>query len=176
MMTRHYRVIATAFIVTLALLIAPGVSLANRMQGGQRGMMSSDMMSQLSPEEQKVAQDIFQKHHGKLMDLHKKIFAKRAELNALMAQEKFDGQKARTMVKELASLESELTQNHLGVFIEMREKGVSYYGTCMIGGQMGPCATGVGMGRGMMGQGMMGQGMMDGGKMMDQGTKQPAQK
>lgn len=178
MMTKNYRTMAMACIVTLALLMSSGVSFAQKKMQGSQGMMGTEMMSKLSPEEQEIAKKLMQKNHDKLMELHKKIFAKRAELNAVMAQEKFEPQKARTLVNELASLESDLTKNHLGMFIEMRQQGVSYYGTCMIGGRMGPCATGVGMGRGMMDGGKMmdGTNMKDGGRMMDQRMNQPETK
>jgi zinc resistance-associated protein len=163
---------AAVFILTVALLVAPGTGQADRMrQGGSGGMMGMDMMSQMTAEEQKIVQDIVEKHHGELVDLHKKIFAKRAELNAVMAQEKFDAGKARTMAKEIVSMQSGLMEKKLGMFIEMREKGISYYGTCMVGGRMGPCMMGGSMGSGMRGRGMMmdggmmGQGMMDGGMM-----------
>lgn len=154
-MTRLYHATAVVFIVTLAVLAAPGVGQADRMRGGGRGhMMGMDVMSQLSAEEQKTVQELVPTYQQTMMDLMKKIFAKRAELNAVMAQEKFDGTKARALGKELVNLHGQLMEQHLGMFIEMREKGVSYYGTCMTGG--------------MMGRGMM----MDGGMMMPQDMMQ----
>jgi zinc resistance-associated protein len=169
-MTRLYHVTLTLFILVLALLAVPAASQADRrMYGGSRGMMGTDMMSQMTAEEQKIVQDIVQKHHGAMVDLHKKIFAKRAELNAVMAQEKFDAAKARTMAREIIALETDFMKNRLDMFIEMREKGVSYYGTCMIGGHTGPCMMGGGMGYGMSGRGMMMDGGMMGEEMMDGG-------
>jgi Spy/CpxP family protein refolding chaperone len=154
-MTRLYHVTLTIFILALALLTATASSRADRrMYGGSRDMMGTDMMSRMTAEERKIVQDIVQKHHGQMVDLHKKIFAKQAELNAVMAQEKFDAAKARSMAKEIIALEDDFMKSRLDMFIEMREKGVSYYGTCMIGGHMGPCMTG-GMGYGMRNRGMM---------------------
>jgi len=159
-----YHALATVFILALALVADTGTGQAAKMRGGGQGaMMGADMMSQLSPEEQKIAQDVVQKHHGQIVEMHKKIFAKRAELNAVMAQEKFDAAKARALVKEISAMESDLMQKKLGLFIEMREQGVSYYGTCMVGGRMGPCSMGGGMGSGMSGRGMMMDGSMMGG-------------
>jgi Spy/CpxP family protein refolding chaperone len=163
-MTRLYHVAATLFVLTLALLTVPAASQADRrMHGGSKGMMWADMMSDMTAEEQKIVQDIVTKHHATMVDLHKKIFAKRAELNAVMAQEKFDTAKARAMAKEIIDLESGLMKSRLDMFIEMREKGVSYYSACMMGGRMGYGMGGRGM---MMDGGMMGPGMMMDGSMM----------
>jgi zinc resistance-associated protein len=84
-----------------------------------------------------------------------------------MAQEKFDAAKAKALVKEISAMESDLMQRKLGLFIEMREKGVSYYGTCMVGGRMGPCSMGDGMGSGSSGRGMMMDRSMMGGDMKE---------
>ncbi len=168
-MSRLYHIAIMFFALTLALLVVPAASQADRrMYGGSKAMMGMDMMSQMTAEEQKIVQDIVQKHHGQMVDLHKKIFAKQAELNAVMAQEKFDAAKARAMAKEIIALEADFMKSRLDMFIEMREKGVSYYGTCMIGGHMGPCMMG-GMGYGMRRRGMMMDGgMMGPGMMMDE--------
>jgi Spy/CpxP family protein refolding chaperone len=165
-MTRLYHFTAMLFVLTLALLAVPAASQADRrMHGGSKGMLWDNMMSDMTAEEQKVVQEIFTKHHDKMVDLHRKIFAKRAELNAAMAQEEFDAAKARGLAKEIIALENDLMNSRLEMFIEMREKGVSYYGTCMMGGRMGPCMTGDGMGYGMGGRGMMmDDGMMETGK------------
>jgi Spy/CpxP family protein refolding chaperone len=173
-MSRLYHLTATVFLLTIALLVIPAASQADRrMYGGSRAMMGTDMMSQMTAQEQKIVQDIVMKHHDRIVDLHRKIFAKRAELNAVMAQEKFDTAKARAMAKEIIALETDLMKNRLDMFIEMREKGVSYYGACMVGGHMGPCARGArggGMGYGMGSRDMMlDGGMMGPGMMMDEG-------
>jgi zinc resistance-associated protein len=162
-----YHALATVFILTLALVADTGTSQAAKMKGGGHGAMMGDMMSQLSPEEQKIAQDVVKRHHEQIVAMHRKIFAKRAELNAVMAQEKFDAAKAKALVKEISAMESDLMQRKLGLFIEMREKGVSYYGTCMVGGRMGPCSMGDGMGSGSSGRGMMMDRSMMGGDMKE---------
>jgi hypothetical protein len=50
-----------------------------------------------------------------------------------------------------------MMDQHMEMVIEMREKGVSYYGTCTMGGPMG---SGMGGQRMMMDNGMMEPGMM----------------
>lgn len=146
--------------LALGLCVIPRTSQANRMHGGSGyHMMNIGMMSQLTDEEQKTVMDLMQKYHGPMMELKKQLYAKRAILHALMAQEKFDGKKARSLCKEISALQTRLMDQHMEMFIEMREKGVSYYGTCMSGGRMG---------RGMMGPGMMmDDGMMGNETMMD---------
>lgn len=158
-MRRINRVLCVVSLLTLGLLVIPLTSQADRMRSGGYRMMGGDMMSQLSPEEQKTVEELGQKYYGQMMDLRKQIFAKRAELNAVMAQEKFDAKKARILGKEIRLLQDSLHEKHLEMLIEMREKGVSYYGTCMTGGKMG---------RHMMGRGMMGQPMMMDDGMMEQ--------
>ncbi|MGE4545628.1 MAG: periplasmic heavy metal sensor [Pedobacter sp.] len=147
-------------LLALGFFVIPATSQANRMhKGSGYHMMNSGMMSQLTDEEQKTVMDLMQKYHGPMMELKKQLYAKRADLNAVMAQEKFDGKKARALGKEISALQSKFMDQHMEMFIEMREKGVSYYGTCMSGGTMG---------RGMMGPGMMmDDGMMGTGTMMD---------
>lgn len=159
-MTRMKYIATTILWLAVGLFIIPGTSHANRMHGGSGyHMMSSGMMSQLTDEEQKTVAEVIQKYHGPMMELKKQLFAKRADLNAAMAQEKFDIKKARILGKEISNLQDKLLEQHLEMIFEMREKGVSYYGTCMSGGRMG---------RGMMGPGMMmDDSMMGTGTMMD---------
>jgi zinc resistance-associated protein len=126
-------------------------------------MMNTGMMSQLTDEEQKTVMDVMQKYHGPMMELKKQLYAKRASLHAVMAQEKFDGKKARALGKEISALQTRLMDQHTEMFIEIREKGVSYYGTCMSGSRMGRGMTGSGM---MMDGSMMGPGMMMDGDML----------
>ncbi|ABA88954.1 hypothetical protein Pcar_1711 [Syntrophotalea carbinolica DSM 2380] len=160
-------------IVLLGVLVIPLNSDADRMRGGSGyHMMGSGMMSQLTAEEQKTVNDLVQKYHGPMMELKKQLFAKRAELNAVMAQEKFDAKKARSLSKEISALQSKFMDQHAEMFIEMREKGVSYYGTCMSGGRMG---HGMMMNDGMMGRGMMMDGRMMDSDMMNQNRMQPEQ-
>jgi zinc resistance-associated protein len=150
--------------LALGLCVIPGTSQANRMHGGSGyHMMNTGMMSQLTDEEQKTVMDVMQKYHGPMMELKKQLYAKRASLHAVMAQEKFDGKKARALGKEISALQTRLMDQHTEMFIEIREKGVSYYGTCMSGSRMGRGMTGSGM---MMDGSMMGPGMMMDGDML----------
>ncbi|MEZ4599342.1 MAG: periplasmic heavy metal sensor [Syntrophotaleaceae bacterium] len=169
-MTRLYHIRPLFSLLLFTLLAFPGQVQADKMRGGAQGGSVGMDMAQLSPEEQQVVRDLMQKYHGQMVDMHKKIFAKRAELNAAMAQEEFNAGNARSLVKDIAKMQSDLTQMKLNMFIEMREKGVSYYGTCMVGGGMGPCLMGDGRG-----SGGMGRGMMPDGDMMGYGMGSPAQ-
>jgi zinc resistance-associated protein len=166
-MTGSKQAIKIIFILSLGLFIIPGTSQADKMRGGGGyHMMSSDLMSQLTAEEQKTVTEVSKKYQGPMMELRKQLFAKHAELNAVMAQEKFDPKKARALSKEILTLRNKMMEQHMEMNIEMREKGVSYYSTCMTGGKMG---------RGMM----MDDSMMDDDMMkqdMKQDMKQPAKK
>jgi len=149
-----------AVLLVFGMLLIPLTGQARGMRGGGYHMMDSGMMSQLTDAEQKIAKEVMQKHYGPMMELKKQLFAKRAEFHALMATEKFDAQKARTLGKEISALHAKMMEQHMEMAIEMREKGVSYYGTCISGGHMD---------RGMMMDGgMMGPGMMMEGDMMNQ--------
>lgn len=179
---RHQTTTAIIFLL-LGLFAIPISAQARQTRGHGYHMMGQGMMSQLTEQEQKTATEVMQKYHGPMMELRKQIFSKRAELNAVMAQETFDAKKARALGKEISAIETKMMNQHMEMFIEMREKGVSYYGSCMSGGMMmGPCTMGGGMGSGMDGRGMM----MDNGKrkpgmmmngmdneMMDQNMMQP---
>ncbi len=175
-MTSKKYIAITTLLLAIGLFVIPGTSQANRMHmGSGYHMMSSGMMSQLTDEEQKTVMELMQKYHGPMMELKKQLYAKRADLNAVMAQEKLDSKKARALAKEISALQSKFMDQHMEMFIEMREKGVSYYGTCMSGGRMGRGMMGPGM---MMDGSMMGTGtMMDGSNtdMMDQNMKQSEQ-
>jgi zinc resistance-associated protein len=173
------RTLKTAILLALGILVFSVSSQAGRMgPGGGYHMMGSGMMSQLTTEEQQTVNELMQKYHAPMMELKKQIFAKRAELNAVLAQDPFDAKKARALSKEIAALKSRFTEQHMEMFIEMRNKGVSYYGTCMSGGRMG---RGMMMDGGMMGPGRMmdydtmGPGMMDG-DMMNQNMMKPMEK
>ena len=163
-MTSKKYIVITTVLLAVGLFVIPGTSQANRMHGGSGyRMMSSGMMSQLTDEEQKTVMELMQKYHGPMMELKKQLYAKRADLNAVMAQEKFDIKKARILGKEISNLQDKLLEQHLEMIFEMREKGVSYYGTCMSGGRMG---------RGMIGHSMMmDDGIADQDRMMDQSKK-----
>lgn len=163
-MTSTKHLVKIVLFLALGVFVIPGTSQANKMhRGSGYHMMSSGMMSQLTDEEQKTVMEVMQKYHGPMMELKKQLFAKRAELNAVMAQEKFDIKRARVLGKEISNHQDKLLEQQLEMIFEMREKGVSYYGTCMSGSRMGG---------GMMGPGMMMDGSIaDQDKMIDQGKK-----
>lgn len=176
------RIALTMTFFALGLFVVSTSAEARQTRGDGYHMRGYGMMSQLSEQEQKTAMEVMQKYHGPMMELRKQLFSKAAELNAVMAQDKFDAKKARVLGKEISDLQTRIMEHRMEMFIEMREKGVSYYGACMSGDMMGPCMMGGRMGHGMgdgMGQGMYGRGMMlDGmdGRMMNQNMGQPEQK
>lgn len=133
-MQRRKRCFLTLFLLAVGLCMLPAGAQAERMRGarGEPGM-NCQPMPQLSAQEQKTIEELRQKYHGPMMDLRKQISAKRTELNAAMAQEAFDPKKARALGRDINKLQGEMRERHLEMLIEMREKGVSYDGTCMKG-------------------------------------------
>jgi zinc resistance-associated protein len=163
-MNKMKKISLTMAFFALGLFVIAASAQARQTGGQGYHKMGSGMMSQLTEQEQKTAMEVMQKHHGPMMELKKQLFSKRAELNAVMAQEKFDAKKARSFGKEIAVIQNKMMDQHMEMVIEMREKGVSYYGTCTMGGPMG---SGMGGQRMMMDNGMMDNGMMEPGMMMD---------
>jgi zinc resistance-associated protein len=164
----------TMTFMALGLFVVSASAEARQTRGQGYHMMGSGMMWRLSEQEQKTAMEVMQKYHGPMMELRKQLFSKDAELNAVMAQDKFDAKKARALGKEISNLQAKLKEHRMEMFIEMREKGVSYYGACMSGDMMGPCMMGGPMGSGMGGRGMMMDGMD--GRMMNQEMMEPVPK
>ena len=109
----------------------------------------------LSPEQEKAYAEIAQKYQGELGKISERMWAQRAQLNALLAQDKIDRKQAKALAGEIGALSTRACQLRVEMLIDLREKGFSFYGLGMMGhGMMGP---------GMMGPGMMGGGMMGGG-------------
>ncbi|WP_158509909.1 Spy/CpxP family protein refolding chaperone [Pseudodesulfovibrio indicus] len=107
---------------------------------GHHGMWNN---YQASPEQQKAYQEIFDKYQGDLSRLADKMWSKRAQLNGLLAQEKVDRKQVKQLADEVGALLSQCYALQVDMLVDMREKGLSYYGM------------------GMMHGGMMGGGMMD---------------
>lgn len=133
-MQRGKRCIFTLFLLAVGLCMLPASSQAERMRSakGEPGM-NCKTMPQLSEQDQKTIEELRQKYHGPMMDLRQQIHAKRAELNAAMAQDEFNPQQARTLGRDINKLQGEMREQHLEMLIEMREKGVSHVGTCKKG-------------------------------------------
>lgn len=99
---------------------------------------------QLTPEQQKAYQDIAAKYQADFAKLSSEMWSKRAQLNAVLAQEKIDRAQAKALAAEIGKLSAQAYAMRVDMLVDMRESGISYYGLDMMHG------------------GMMGGGMMDG--------------
>ena len=126
-------------------------------QGMPYGMGYGWGYQQMTPEQQQAYQAI-QKKYESLDELMDKVWAKRSLLNAELAQANVDGKKVVALAEDLGKMMSELCVQNTKMIVEMREKGLPYYGMgWMHGGMMGyGSGYGMGYGYGMMGPGMMG--------------------
>lgn len=129
-------------ISTFALLLLFSSTAFGQMMGSGRGHGMWNNY-QASPEQQKAYQDIIDKYQPDFSKLADTMWSKRAQLNGAVAQEKVDRTKVRALAKEVGDLLSQCYRLQVDMMLDMREKGVSYYGM------------------GMMHGGMMGGGMMD---------------
>jgi len=103
-----------------------------------------------SPEQKKAYAEIARKYQGEMTKISERMWAERAQLNALLAQDKIDRKQAETLAGKIGALSTQACLLRVKMLIDLRENGFSYYGLGM-------------MGHGMMGPGMMGGGMMGGG-------------
>lgn len=145
-MKKHVIISSLAFLLFLS-SIAYGQMMGTGGGYGNRGMWNN---YQATPEQQKAYQEIIDKHQADFAQLADKMWAKRAQLNGILAQEKVDRKQAKQLAKEIGELLSQCYGLQVEMLVDMREKGLSYYGMGMMHG-------------GMMGGGMMD--MMQGGMM-----------
>lgn len=121
-------------------MMGPGMGMG--MMGPGMDMMGAD------PAKMQQAQKIMAEYQPKLFQLRQDLYARHAELNAVLAQAQPDVSKAKTIAKQIADLQGQqLTQ-----MVEMRARIAKETGIRMPMRGMG------GMGHGMMGGGMMGGG------------------
>lgn len=136
----------------------PGYGPGYMMNGQGYGpgyMMNGPGYYQASPEQQAAYQEVYGKYGPKFEKASEAMWAKRAELDALLAQPKVDRKKALALANEIGDLSAEACRTNIEMLVDLREKGVPFYGMGMMhGGMMG--------GYGMMGYGMGGYGMMGG--------------
>jgi DNA-binding protein H-NS len=105
--------------------------------------MGAEKASQLSTEEQKIVTELCIKYRPLIMEQKNQLAVKQAELQAVMAQEKFEADKAKSLSKEISALHSELMELHIAKKIEMREKGITSAAVCGDKGRRSrPCAVG----------------------------------
>ncbi|QGY39681.1 periplasmic heavy metal sensor [Pseudodesulfovibrio cashew] len=119
----------------------------------------------LSKEQQQAYQTIAEKYRPQLVDLTNKLWARRALLNAELAQEKIDRKKVTALAGETGDLMKQCHMLQVEMQADMREQGLPYYGMGMMHGGYGMMGGGMGyMHGGMMGgnwgSGMRGSGMM----------------
>jgi zinc resistance-associated protein len=105
---------------------------------------------QTTPEQQKAFVAITEKYQPEFAKIADKMWAKRAQLNGILAQEKIDRKKVKSLAAEVGALLAQSYELQVEMLTDLREKGVSFYGMGMMHG-------------GMMGGGMMD--MMQGGMM-----------
>lgn len=138
-------------------------------QSGQSGTMKHGGMAALSPEKQKVVNEILSEAQAKAFPLRQDIFSKRAELDAVMAQATPDLAKAKAVNKEIGALETQIEEIQIEAHARIvKETGVRS-GMGMSGGG---CSMMGGGGCPMMGSGAGGMGASGGGCSMMGGHMQ----
>jgi zinc resistance-associated protein len=102
--------------------------------GGLRGpaaALAADGWSsygQLSPEQQRQLQEIYSDYAGRLYTLKAEIAAKRADLEARLAAPSVESEAIDRLVEELNALKGELFAERVDMIVEMRRKGLPYFG------------------------------------------------
>lgn len=111
----------------------------------------------LTEEQVEASREIHAKYQDSFAELSEKIWSKRAQLSGELANEKVDRDRVEKLAGEVGDLMSKGYQMRVKMFMDMREKGLSY-GACsgMMGGGMmhGGGMMGGGYHGGMMGRGM----------------------
>ena len=123
-----------------ALLFAACCAFASTGQTGQpsspRGSLGWQCCSsgawgsygQLSHEQQQALQRIYGEYSGRLYELRSLIYAKKAELNALLSKSRIDTAAIENLVSELNELRSELLATQVEMVMEMRQNGLPFFG------------------------------------------------
>jgi len=117
--------------------------------GGGPGMMAGGPMSpgaELTPQQQQTLMNIQAGHRDAFLNLHKKLWAKRIQLEAALTEDKIDQGRVNSLVNDINKLRSSLFEEQVKMKVELAKAGLAYY--AVKGGHM--------MGGGMMGRGMMG--------------------
>ncbi len=132
------------FVFMLVLSVAPSqaqpCTAGPGTHGGQSG---AEKALQLSTEELTIVTELCVKYRPLIMEQKSQLAVKKAELKAVMAQEKFKVDKAKSLSKEISAMHSALMELHMAKKIEMREKGISSAAVCGDKGRRSkPCAVG----------------------------------
>jgi zinc resistance-associated protein len=110
---------------------------------------------QATPEQEAAVREIMDKYQPSISATAERIWAARAELNGELARDKIDRNTVKALAKKIGDMLGQSYEMQVEMLMEMRARGLSYYGMGMMHGGL--------MGGGLMGGGMMGGGMMDGG-------------
>ncbi len=113
---------------------------------------------QATPEQEAAVKEIMDKYQPSITATAERIWAARAELNGELARDTIDRNTVKTLAKKIGGMLAQSYEMQVEMLMEMRAKGLSYYGMGMMHGGL--------MHGGMMGGGMMGDsmpGMMPGG-------------
>ncbi len=137
---------ALATILTLAFVIAfVGLASAQGMMGG---------MGNMTPEKHATMQKMHEDFATATADLKKQVYAKEAELNAVLYGEKVDDKKVEALTSEINALNAKIYAEQVKMHKQMAKEGiVPMGGKGMMDGKGCPMMGGKGMGGGM---GMMG--------------------
>ena len=143
-MIRTVQTCFAVFVFMLALSVAPSLAQPCKAgPGNHGGQTGTEKASQLSTEEQQIVTELCVKYRPLIMEQKSQLAVKQAELKAVMAQEIFEVDKAKTLSKEISDLQSALMELHMAKKIEMREKGISSAAVCGDKGRRSkPCAVG----------------------------------
>lgn len=138
-MIRIFPTCTAAFILMFALLITPNPVQACK--GGARHH-GSQKVSQPSPEEQNIITELNTKYRPLIHKQQQQLAVKQAELQAVMTQEVFDADKAKSLSLEMNSLHNKLMEMKMSKKIELREKGIAYPAPCTVQNSgTRPCAV-----------------------------------
>lgn len=147
---KTHRLLTVLFAGALVIMLSsPAFAQAGHRMGGGPGMMAGGPMfmgEQLTPQQQQTLMNIQAGHRDAFMNLHKKLWAKRIQLEAALTEDKIDQGRVNSLVNDINKLRSSLFEEQVKMQVEIAKAGLSYH--AMKGGGM--------MGRGMMGGGMMG--------------------
>jgi zinc resistance-associated protein len=139
------RNITLASLVIALLCAVPAFAQMGMGPGG--GMMGGGMMGggsgygyddgyQLTAEQQKAYQEVVGKYRAQFAKLSEQVWNKHTQLNAVLSEDKVDADRARTLAKEIGELSAQRFETRVNMLIDLREKGLSYYGLGMMHGGM----------------------------------------
>jgi zinc resistance-associated protein len=150
----------------LGMLAVGGLAMAQmgggHMMSGGHGTPGGAWGSyQATPEQEAAVREIMDKYQPSMTAVAERMWAARAELNGELAREKIDRNTVKALAKKIGDMLAQSYEMQVEMLMEMRVKGLSYYGMGMMHG-------------GMMGGGMMG-GWQGPGRDADGGRYAPQQ-